>query len=644
MKRYSIKALVLAALLLLAALPTGAVAKDYDMPYYIEVDVSSQIVTIYDAKTREIARQMLCSTGRNNYTPIGEFTLPRAEQSSDRQPWYYILMFQRYVKYATRIQGQILFHSLPYTRKSLQYIDRQALKEFGLPASHGCIRLRWQDAEFIALKCLPGTKVKIYESGELRQPLRELLYQESYDAAKGSYDSFLGISDEPGALGRLSEGQAVLNLQYRLRDLGLYGGELSGVYDSATVNAVRMAQYLMNTGVDGIATIDFQQRMYASDAPTAMNVTLSEGMGGPAVRKLQDNLAALRLYDDAPDSVYDRAVVEAVTRFERAYAYDEDGVATPEVQKAVAYEADRLREAFGEADYSCEQVSETLRLARVSAKGGARLRDEPAESGRQLARLPYGATLIALEDSGDWCRVRGTDGEGYAPKDQLAFAEREIIQLRYSGDPNAQVCVVGNSAEDYLAGANLPCEVFAEYLAANEQQVDVDALVNYVTVDTHGEGEAVNLRQDSSADSAVLDAVGDGVSLRVLRRYSEWTQVNYRGQAGYLMNRYLSFWTGPEDALDAETDASAAGEFKPRPARVKCAADGQAAVYAEDADDAQVLGHLKDGTELEVVGILDGWCRIRYKDHEGYMIGEDLRIAPAEEEPVDDRLTETLLT
>lgn len=639
MKRQKIAAFVL-ALALLAAAWTVPASAAYSMPYYIEVDISSQIVTVYETETKDIARQMLCSTGTNGYTPKGEFLLPGRVKDNERQPWYWIDMFQRYVKYATRIRGQILFHSLPYTRKSLQYIDRQALNEFGQPASHGCIRLRWQDAEFIALNCLEGTYVKIYESSDRKDALRELLFQECYDKSKGySYDSFLGISDEVGALGRFSEGEAVLNLQYRLRDLGLYDGELNGVYNSTMVNAVRMAQYLMDTGVDGIATIPFQQRMYAPDAPTAMNVRLAEGMSGPAVRALQDNLAVLRLYDDAPDSVYDRAVVDAVTRFQKAYAYEEDGVASPEVQKAVAYEADKLKETFGDEDYSCEQVSETLRLARVNVPEDARLRAEPSEKSNQLKRLPYGSMLIVLQSNDKWSKVRSTYGEGYVANALLAFAEREISLLRYSGVQDAQIYTVGNTAEDYYAGANLPCEVFAEYLAANEQQVDLEALVNYVTVDTKGEGDAVNLREDSSADSAVLDKVENGKSLRVLRRYTDWTQVSYHGQVGYLMNRYLNYWTGPEDALDAEQGDGEAGEFTPRRAIVKCAADGQAAVYDNDADDAQVLGHLKDGVELEVTAIMDGWCRIRYMDREGYMIGEDLRIAPAEEKteaPIED--------
>ena len=168
MKRQKIAAFVL-ALALLAAAWTVPASAAYSMPYYIEVDISSQIVTVYETETKDIARQMLCSTGTNGYTPKGEFLLPGRVKDNERQPWYWIDMFQRYVKYATRIRGQILFHSLPYTRKSLQYIDRQALNEFGQPASHGCIRLRWQDAAFISENCLPGTLVRIEEGHDPRR-------------------------------------------------------------------------------------------------------------------------------------------------------------------------------------------------------------------------------------------------------------------------------------------------------------------------------------------------------------------------------------------------------------------------------------------------------------------------------------------
>ncbi len=639
MKPRRILAIALAALLLFAAGLPGyctAAPESYRMPYYIVVDLSSQVVTVYDAATGDIVRQMLCSTGSKDYTPTGNFILPENSQKDERQPWYYIQMFKRYVRYATRIQGMILFHSLPYYRKSLQSVDTQAASELGMPTSHGCIRLRWQDAEFIAKKCLPGTAVKIMQSGTRDDGLRELLRQQSYDIDDGlSYDSFLGITDQEGALGRSAEGPAVRDLQYRLRDLGLYDGKQSGVYDSATVNAVRAAQYLMGGDVSGIATPDFQQAIYGADAPTAMEVRLREGMSGPAVRVLQDNLTALKLYTDAPDSVYDAAVVQAVKSFQRAYCYDEDGVAAPQVQKAIAYEAQRVAETFGEAGYECEWADEPLELARAAAKSGVKVRQSASQDSRQIARLSEGKSVIVVEKGGEWSRVRSGGSEGYVKNSLVEFYERNISLLKYTG-AGGLVYAVGNGADDYRAGAKLPSEVFADYLASNDQRVDVGSLVGYATVDTGDATLSLNLRQSPDADSAILATVEDGTKLRVQRRYTEWTQVTFQGQSGYLMNRYLSFWTGPKDALDAELDGD---EEAPevRAAVVKSAAGGKAQVYEEDYDEARVIGRLPDGASLEVLEFADGWCRIRYEGHEGYMIAEDLRL-----EPEDTRLTEEL--
>ena len=621
-------AFLLTALTLIAAHPVcHAVDRDgYGMPYYITVDITNQIVTVYDAENDAVVRQMLCSSGKN-ITPTGTFTLPRGRADRDRKPWYYIAMYHRYVKYATRITGMILFHSLPYTRQSLQSIDAQAAKQLGWPTSHGCIRLRWEDAAFISENCLPGTAVRIFEGAQRDEALRELLYQESYDAASGlSYDSFLGISREPGALARYSEGPEVLDLQYRLRDLGLYGGELNGVYDSATVIAVRTAQYISGDELNGVATLSYQRKLYGDDAPVAMEVRLSEGMSGPAVRALQENLRALRLYDDASDSVYDAAVVDAVRLFQRAYGYDVDGVAEPTLQKAIAYEAGRLAETFGGSDYTCAWVADPLLMARVSVREGARLRTGPSPKTPQLRRLSEGRSMIVLEKGETWSRVKAGGEEGYVRNDLVAFYDRLIVLLKYTSATEDLVYTIGNDAADYHAGAELPCELFETYLAANDRKVDVESLKNYITVDTGDGGSPLNMREAPDGESAVLDTVENGVSLPALRRSSEWTQVRYRGKVGYLMNRYLAFWTGPEDALDEALDAAAEDLPTTGYATVRSASGRQAAVYEADLDDAAILGHLPDGAEVEILEIADGWCHIRFDGHEGYMIGEDLEM------------------
>ena len=645
LKRHGLLPWLLSAALIALALiaPLRPALAEANPEYYIEVDVGNQIVTIYDAATMDIVRQMLCSTGEKlHWTPVGDYIMPENEKSTDRGPWYKIGGF--FVRYATRLSGKVLFHSIPYNWKDEDCIDRECLRRFGTPASHGCVRLRWQDAKFIAENCLPGTHVKVLCSDTRDEELRALLYQESFDASKGfSYENFLGVSDAPDVLDRQSRGQAVTNLQYRLRDLGIYDGELGEVYDSATVNAVRYAQYLLGTDPTGLADPAFVEAIFSGDAPTAMKVRLETGMSGPAVKRLQANLKALRLYDDDLDSVYDAGVVDGVRQFQRVYGYEVDGVAEPNIQKAIAYEAGRLAVAFGDSDYSCQWTGEPMTLATVNVSGGVKLRQSASMKSPQLQRLPANRRVLVLKQGDGWSKV-SSDGEaGYVRNDLMRFASQMVGQLSYASPSGDRTYTVGNSLEDYRAGADLPCNVFEDYLAANDTQSDVASLGGYVTVDTGDSGAPLNLRAAPDSESAVLATVDNGSNLRAERRTSEWTQVTYGGQSGYLMNRYLMYWAGPKDALEIKSDAEKARTAFTGYAKVLSANDEQAAVYEDDMADAKVLGHLADGVTVEVLETVNGWCHIRYMDHEGYMIGEDLEfddsMMKAREEATDGGLS-----
>ena len=187
---------ILAALLclLLCLLTLPAYAAE-DMPYTIEVDIANQIVTVYSTKDGSIVRQMLCSSGMNGCTPIGTYRLTPKGRASERTEWTYLAQYKCYVKYATRIHLGYMFHSLPFDAKDMNSMQAQAASEFGLPTSHGCIRLRVEDAKFIAENCLMGTEVTIHDTAERNEDLRELLRVSSYDASTGmSYSEFLGIS------------------------------------------------------------------------------------------------------------------------------------------------------------------------------------------------------------------------------------------------------------------------------------------------------------------------------------------------------------------------------------------------------------------------------------------------------------------
>lgn len=246
--------LTLLALCLLLG-PAASAFAAQESPYRIEVDIANQITTVYRCADDVIVRQMICSTGIGDATPRGTFYL--ASRPTDRKEWYFIGKYQCYVRYPTRIRGPILFHSLPYADTDLSTVDEQARAQLGARASHGCVRLRWEDAAWIAQNCPDGTETRIYTGATRRNALRARLLEGSYSEDSGtSYDCFITTlaNEVPAALARGDEGEDVEILQRMLGKLGWFNAPLTGIYDDATVVAVMRYQAAAGLPASGCAT------------------------------------------------------------------------------------------------------------------------------------------------------------------------------------------------------------------------------------------------------------------------------------------------------------------------------------------------------------------------------------------------------
>lgn len=132
-------------------------------PYRILVNKGTQVVTVYaqDAEGDYTVpvRNMACSTGRSSgYTPTGTFRIMA------KYRWR-PLNGGVYGQYASRVVGSILFHSVPYLRRSPDSLKWQEYNKLGSPASDGCIRLRCIDAKWIHDNCAVGTQVEIVNGG-----------------------------------------------------------------------------------------------------------------------------------------------------------------------------------------------------------------------------------------------------------------------------------------------------------------------------------------------------------------------------------------------------------------------------------------------------------------------------------------------
>lgn len=613
-----IRKLLAALLCLMLCLPTLPAFADERLPYAIEVDIANQIVTVYSAADGSIVRQMLCSTGMNGGTPIGTFHLTEKGRASERTEWTYLAQYKCYVKYATRIHLGYMFHSLPFDAKDMNSMQAQAASEFGLPTSHGCIRLRVEDAKFIAENCLMGTEVTIHDTAERNEDLRELLLVSSYDASTGmSYSEFLGISEND--LGSGSSGPEVLDLQYRLSDLGYYGGEFDGKYSTSMLKAVKNLQKDLGLAQNGISSQELLEVIYSDGAPvSAGEIELHEGKSGPVVKKLQETLSKLGVYDGAIDSIYDVDVTSAVKQFQLLCGYTVDGVASPEMQRALYYLMEQIRQTVGE-DFAAETVTEEITMATVDASVKVNLRSYPDTDSEIADKLSPGDTVTLLSVDDGWANVAAGSSQGYMQTDYLKPYTMENVVLRYTSADGQSSYTLGKTLAQRQAGETELAQELNAILASAEYSMQEEK-VTIATVNTGSNDVGLNLRAEASGEAEVLTVVPNGTQLRVLERTADFSRVGYGDAIGYLMNAYLDFREGSAD--EVATDEEEVEEVELITAVVVLNGSEKFARVYEGADeDARVLGRAEAGIEVEVLLVNEetGWVLVSCDGLQGYM-------------------------
>ncbi len=138
------------------------------MPYEIHVNKQMNCITVYKVnkkgKYTKPVKAMVCSAGSK--TPIGTF------HTSTKYYWK-AMIHDVWAQYATRITGDILFHSVPYEDHEKNTLISNYYNRLGSTASAGCIRLSVRDAKWLMENCPSGTTVVIYNSssaGPLGKP------------------------------------------------------------------------------------------------------------------------------------------------------------------------------------------------------------------------------------------------------------------------------------------------------------------------------------------------------------------------------------------------------------------------------------------------------------------------------------------
>jgi lipoprotein-anchoring transpeptidase ErfK/SrfK len=121
--------------------------------FRIEVDLPRQRLIVFYSD--EILKEFICSGGTpGDDTPVGEYT------TIEKIEYSWVERYNVGAYYWVRFFGNYLIHSVPFDENGEMIIEE--FEKLGQPASHGCIRLRLEEAKWLYDTLPLGVKVVIY--------------------------------------------------------------------------------------------------------------------------------------------------------------------------------------------------------------------------------------------------------------------------------------------------------------------------------------------------------------------------------------------------------------------------------------------------------------------------------------------------
>ena len=189
------------------------------------------------------------------------------------------------------------------------------------------------------------------QDGIASQDLQLKLYEDTPKDTRGYRQYVRTVPPVAGAVIReKSKGELVTKLQTRLKELGYYEGELTGVCDENTVAAIKLFEGKHGLVADGEMSAADQQVLYGATAMEASVVvtpsptptvqpptkTLRPGDKDEEVKLLQQRLKDLGYYTGNITGVYNDATTEAVKAFQKKSSLEQDGVLGP-ITRTVLY-------------------------------------------------------------------------------------------------------------------------------------------------------------------------------------------------------------------------------------------------------------------------------------------------------------------
>ena len=209
--------------------------------------------------------------------------------------------------------------------------------------------------------------------------LKKLYSEEAVDAKGKTAGEEEQTASANGTLQKGDKGDAVKELQQRLKELGYYKTTIDGEYGSKTVSAVKAFQKNNDLSETGVADAATQKKLNSSSALDASSEvdtlktsqTLELGDNNNQVKLMQKRLKELGYYSASPDGNYGYQTLKAVAAFQKNNGLTEDGVAGPSTLTKMVSSSAKKADEKDDASSEKEDVSTNNESLQKGDKGDA---------------------------------------------------------------------------------------------------------------------------------------------------------------------------------------------------------------------------------------------------------------------------------
>ncbi len=296
-------------------------------------------------------------------------------------------------------------------------------------------------------------------------------------------------------------------------------------------------------------------------------------------------------------------------------------------------------------------------------------------SGWQERTLPRGAVVQVCYDDGAWSQVIAEGVTGYVPSARLRMNGMVMHAREDAPGAGEQYALVTGAAtalnlrqEAAMSSAVLLQIPLGERVIVSQAGSDWHRVryhgvtgycaASYLSLGMGGsetltavvatESGPLNLRKAASAQAAVLSVLPRSATVSVLARGETWCQVNYNGQTGFAMTKYLRF---SQAAAPAGTPAAGVTDpsWKPIPVQSTVTyakvttAEGSLNLRKKAASSAAVLARIPQNEMVEVLTPGEKWTKVAYRSKTGYVMTAFLTFVDVPQ-PVAEAMTAKVAT